>query len=193
MNLLLNNCSAVLNDTGRWFCNYGIDIFIQSGILIILLLIIDFLLRKRLRATFRYWIWMLVLLKLMLPPAFSLPTGIGRWFGDYVPAQTSISQQVSNTARLKPAGASAPQDPSFSGEFPQVHLSQASPEPAAPALPVISDSQALTWQAIVFVIWFTGTAVLSVLLVHCVLFVRRLIAQSEPAKNGHADRLKQLE
>ena len=191
MNLLLNNCLAVLNNIGRWFCNSGTNIFIQSGILIILLLIIDFLLRKRVRATFRYWIWMLVLLKLMLPPAFTLPTGIGRWFGDYIPAQTSISQQISNTARLKPAGASAPQDPSFSGENPQVHLSQASPEPAAPAIPVISDSQALTWQAVVFLIWFTGAAALSMLLIHRILFVRRLIAQSMPAKDRYAGILDQ--
>ncbi len=175
MNLLLNNCLAVLNNIGRWFCNSGTNIFIQSGILIILLLIINFLLRKRVRATFRYWIWMLVLLKLMLPPAFSLPTGIGRWLGNYLPAQTSISKQVSNMARPKPAGASVPQDPSSSGEIPQVHLSQASPEPAAPAFPVISDFQALTWQAVVFVIWFIGAAVLSALLIPHILFVRRLI------------------
>lgn len=191
MNLLLNNFSAVLNDTGRWFCNYGFDIFIQSGILIILLLIIDFLLRKRVRATFRYWIWMLVLLKLMLPPALSLPTGIGHWLGNYLPAQTSISKQVSYIARLKPAGASAPQDPSLSAEIPQIHLSQVNPEPAAPAFPVISDSQAFTWQVVVFVIWFTGAAVLSVLLIHRILFVRRLIAQSEPVRKRYADILDQ--
>ena len=175
MNLLLSSCLAVLNDVGRWFCNYSTDIFIQSGILIILLLIIDFLLRRRVRTTFRYWIWMLVLLKLMLPPAFSLPTVIGHWFGGYIPAQISISKQVSNMVEPKPAGASAPQDPSFSGGIPQVRLSQANPEPAAPALPVISDSQTFTWQAVVFVIWFIGAAVLSALLIPRILFVRRLI------------------
>ena len=179
MDLLQNNCWAVLNDIGGWFCNYCTDIFIQSGILIILLLIIDFLLRKRVRATFRYWIWMLVLLKLMLPPAFSLPTGIGHWFGEYIPAQTSISKQFSDIIQLKHAGASAPQDSTLSAEIPQVHLSQANPEPAAPAFPVITDFQALTWQAVVFVIWFIGAAVLSVLLIHRILFVRRLIAQNK--------------
>ena len=149
------------------------------------------LLLKRVRATFRYWIWMLVLLQLMLPPAFSLPTGIGHWFGDYIPAQTSISKQVSNIPQFKPAGASAPQDPSFSGENPQVHLSQASPEPAAPALPVISDLQTLTWQSFIFIIWLIGAAILTVLLIHRILFFRRLITQSEPAKDRYADILDQ--
>ena len=191
MNQLLNNCSAVLNNISRLFCNYSTDIFIQSGILIILLLIIDFLLRKRVRATFRYWIWMLVLIKLILPPAFSLPTGIGRWFGDCLPTQTSLSKQASNIVLSKPAGASTPLDINRSAEIPQVHLSQDSPEPVAPASFVISNLQALTWQAAVFIIWFIGLAVFSVLLVHRILFVRRLIAQSEPAKNRHTDLLDQ--
>ena len=132
-------------------------------------------------------------MNLLLNNCSAVLNNIGRWFGDYIPAQTSISKQVSNMVGFKTAGASAPQDPSFSGENPQVHLSQASPEPAAPAIPAISVSQALTWQAVVFVAWFTGAVVLLVLLIHCILFVRRLIDQSEPAKSRHADRLKQLE
>ena len=164
MKLLLNNCLAVLNDIGRWFCSYSTEIFIQSGILIILLLIVDFLLRKRIRATFRYWIWMLVLLKLILPPAFSLPTGIGHWFGDYIPAHASVTKQVSNTIWSKPAGASAPQDSNVLGTNPQVHLSQTSPETAAPAISVnSSDSQPLTMQAVVFAFWLIGAAALSIL------------------------------
>ena len=144
MNQLINCCSVVLNNIGRWFCDYGTGIFIQSSILIILLLIIDFLIRKRVRATFRYWIWMLVFVKLMLPPAFSLPTGIGHWFGDYLPTHSSISEQVSNMVQLEPAGAPAPIESTLSTEIPQVHPSQINPEPAAPAAPAFSDLEALT-------------------------------------------------
>jgi hypothetical protein len=110
----------------------------------------------------------------MLPSAFSLPTGIGCWFGDYIPAQTSISKQVPNKVWFKPAGASARQDPSFSGEIPQVHLSQASPEPVAPAHLAIPRFQALTWQAVVFVLWFIGAAALSLLLIQRVVRLRSI-------------------
>ena len=187
MNQLINSCPGVLNNIGRWFCNYGAGIFIQSSILIILLLIIDLVMRKHVRATFRYWIWMLVLLKLMLPPAFSSPTGIGYWFRDYLPAHSSVPAQVPNMIQLEPTGAPAPEDSTIAAEIPQIHPSQINPEPAAPATPAFSDFQALTWQAVVFVIWLVGVTVLSTLLIHRMLFVRRLIAQSEPSKNRYAE------
>ena len=125
-------------------------------------------------------------MNLLLNNCSAVLNNIGRWFGDYIPAQTSISKQVSNMVGFKTAGASAPQDPSFSGENPQVHLSQASPEQAAPVIPVILNLQTLTWQAVVFIIWFIGAAVLSVLLIHRIVFVRRLIVRSEPARNRYA-------
>ncbi|MHC4325341.1 MAG: hypothetical protein ACYSUX_13845, partial [Planctomycetota bacterium] len=192
MNQFLNSCLTFLNNIGRWFCDYGAGIFIQSGILIILLLIIDLLIRKRVRATLRYWIWMLVLLywiwmlvllKLMLPPAFSLPTGIVHWFGDYLPAQASISKQVLNMARPEPAGAPVPEESALSAEIPQIHPPKINPEPPARVAPAFSGLHALTWQAAIFVFWLMGAAVLSVLLIHRILFVRRLIAQSEPARD----------
>jgi beta-lactamase regulating signal transducer with metallopeptidase domain len=126
---------------------------------------------------------MLVLLKLMLPPAFSLPTGIVHWFGDYLPAQASISKQVSNIVRPESARAPVPEESTLPAEIKQIHPRRANPEPAAPAAPAFSGLQALTWQAAVFVFWLMGAAVLSVLLIHRILFVRRLIAQSEPARD----------
>ena len=41
-------------------------------LLIIALLVLDFIIRKRVRAIFRYCIWMLVLAKLVLPTSFPL-------------------------------------------------------------------------------------------------------------------------
>ena len=46
MNQVINTCIAGLNSLGQGFWNYAADIFIQASVLIILLLIIDFLLRK---------------------------------------------------------------------------------------------------------------------------------------------------
>ncbi len=77
MDQLINNCVTALNSIGRGFCDYTAGVFVQSSVLIVLLLIVDFLLRKRVRAVFRYCVWMLVFVKLILPPTLSLPTGIG--------------------------------------------------------------------------------------------------------------------
>ena len=77
MSPVLNNLITALNDLGRAFCNHAAATLIQSSILILLLLLINFLLRKRVRAVFRYCLWMLLFVKLLLPTSFALPTGIG--------------------------------------------------------------------------------------------------------------------
>ncbi len=79
MNHFLNDWIMLINSIGEAFWEYSSQVFVQSSILIIVLLIIDFLLRRRVRATLRYWMWMLVFIKLVLPPTLSQPTGIGYW------------------------------------------------------------------------------------------------------------------
>ena len=74
-----------LNSTGKSFIDFSLPMLIQSGILIMILLGLDFILRKKVRAIFRYCIWMLVLVKLILPTTLSAPTGIGYWFGINIP------------------------------------------------------------------------------------------------------------
>ena len=191
MNQVINTIITGLNSISRGFWDYIAGILIQSSILIILLLIIDFLLPKHVRATFRYWIWMLVLLKLMLPPAFSLPTGIGYWLGDYFPAQASVPEQVSNTTSPEHTIVIPQENSPITADVPQIQSFQINPEPITPAIPVTSNFQAITWQAVVFVIWFIGVAVLSILLIRRLLFVRRLIIQSKPAKNSYINILDQ--
>ena len=46
--------------------------FLQSAILIALLFALDLALRKRVRATIRYAVWILALVKLALPPSLAL-------------------------------------------------------------------------------------------------------------------------
>ena len=81
----INNCITELNHIGQVVWDQAAGIFIQVSVLIVLLLIIDFMLRKRVRAVFRYGLWMLLFVKLVLPASFTLPTGIGYWLGDYFP------------------------------------------------------------------------------------------------------------
>src|SRR5262245_36459298 len=51
----------------------------QSSVLIALLLTLDHALKKRLRASVRYTLWLVLLVKLVLPPTLAMPTGVAWW------------------------------------------------------------------------------------------------------------------
>jgi beta-lactamase regulating signal transducer with metallopeptidase domain len=191
MNQIINSCLTALNSIGRGFCDYTAGIFVQSSVLIVMLLLIDFLLRKHVRAVFRYCVWMLVFVKLILPPTLSLPTGIGYWYGDYLSTDSPVLQQVSNVVRPKPDGIPASEDFALAAEISQDRLSQTNRGTAAPVTSAVSGLETLTWQAFVFGLWLVGVLVISVLLIQRMSFVKGLIAQSEPAKNRLVDMLNQ--
>ncbi len=174
MTHVINNVLIGLNNVGRVFCNYAAGVFVQSALLVILLLVVDLLLRKRVRAVFRYCVWLLVLVKLILPPTLSLPTGIGYWFGDHLPAASSISDRAFDVAGLERA--------SPSGEMPQVRPARDIPDNDSSIMLADSALTPLTWQAVLFILWLVGVFAFLVVLVQRVKFVRGLIAVSNPAK-----------
>ena len=63
----------------------------------------DLLLRRRVRAVFRYCVWLLVLVKLILPPTLALPTGIGYWLGDRLPVASPGSERLHRPSEFDPA------------------------------------------------------------------------------------------
>ncbi len=211
MNGITNTFINILNNIGRMFCDFSLTMFVQASVLIVLLFIIDILIRKKVRATFRYWIWMLVFIKLVLPPALSLPTGIGNWLGEYfVVNSAAIESHANNFTKEIPV----PADPinvvshgntQFSPR--QIQQLQSDSRPVTPEVSseiqnsetlqkntpveVSANSVSLIWQGGLFLIWFVGVLVLFVLLVQRIFFVRSLIAQSEPAKNRFLEILEE--
>ena len=81
----MNSLITFLNTTGKSFVDFAGPMLIQSSLLIIVLFALDLLLRKKVRAVFRYCIWMLILVKLILPTTLSSPTSPGYWFTDKLP------------------------------------------------------------------------------------------------------------
>ena len=158
MNQLINT----LNGTGGAFWNYAAGMFVQSGVLILSLLAIDFLLRKRVRATFRYWMWMLVFVKLILPPTLSLPTGIGYWFGDHLPSEAIALDRPSATVLPEPITAPLPEHRT---ESPKISLAQASEMNIQPIAPAASSVLPIPWQAIALLLWLGGVSVISILVI----------------------------
>ena len=83
-----------INSVGRAFVEFAGPMLVQSSVLIAILLAGDFLLRRKVRAVLRYWLWMLVLVKMVLPISLTTPVSLGQWFGEqleYVQAEHTPS------------------------------------------------------------------------------------------------------
>jgi beta-lactamase regulating signal transducer with metallopeptidase domain len=183
------NIVTFLNSAGRVFADFSLAMLIQSGVLILLLLMLDVVLRRRVRAVIRYGIWMLVLVKLVLPTTFSLPTGLGYWFAGKLPEVTAVNAPAVQTPQpvsLQPV-VETPQHQPIQPVPAKTAVPAAATAPTMPKLPPIT----MTWQACVLLIWMTAVAVMLLLLVQRMFFVRSLVAQSSPADGAMLDILRQ--
>lgn len=68
-----------VNLWGERFVAFAVPMLWQSSLLIIALFLMEQVLRKRIRPAIRYGLWLLVLVKLMLPPSLSSPTSPAYW------------------------------------------------------------------------------------------------------------------
>ncbi len=75
----MNRLLETLNRTGDQALPLAGSLVMQSSLLILVLWAADLLLRRRVRPAVRYGLWLLVPLKLLLPPSLALPTGVGYW------------------------------------------------------------------------------------------------------------------
>ncbi|MHC4618321.1 MAG: M56 family metallopeptidase [Planctomycetota bacterium] len=195
MNAILEN----INSTGRAFVQFAVPMLLQSSVLILILLLADFLLRKKVRAVFRYWIWMLVLVKLILPTSLSSPLSLGRWFGeelDYLSTKQRVIAAESATLpeptpdieTLQPAERPLAMPLLPVETITRTPAVKPTTEPTFPAEtePVLSPVVAVTpvtWQAVVFVGWLAVVVTMGLLLLQRAIFVRGLVAQGGEA-NG---------
>ncbi len=68
-----------LNQWGGNFLNFAWPMLWQSSLLIAAVFGFDFLFRRKLRASIRYALWLVVLVKLCVPPTLALPTSPAWW------------------------------------------------------------------------------------------------------------------
>jgi beta-lactamase regulating signal transducer with metallopeptidase domain len=83
----MNTLVEMVNAWGGRFVDAAWPMLWQSSVLIAVVFALDAALRKRVRATTRYALWLLVLAKLVVPTSLSLPTGVGYW----VPAPKALA------------------------------------------------------------------------------------------------------
>jgi len=177
----MNTILEQINSAGYRFVEFMVPMLVQSAVLIAVLLLADLLLRKKVRAVVRYWLWMLVLIKLVLPTTLYSPLSLGSWFGDAIASikvnDTSVAAQpvtlpqvteaktsvmtVASSVDIKPIVS----HPSGTGVA-NVGLSAVSPAP-------------LTWQGIVFLVWVAVVVAMGLLLLQRAIFVIGLVAQAQ--------------
>lgn len=207
----MNAIVQTINSTGRDFVNFALPMLIQSSVLIAILLLVDLALRRRVRAFFRYWIWLLVLVKLVLPPSLWSPVSFGTWLGATLEVPAVVLQEPTAPPREAqppgPAwqpqaplgdGASLVQDQADRGPWTALEGDAASIQPpqagqavatrpgasakGRPATAAISEPPvSLSWQGLTLLAWAAVATALLLLLIQRASFVRGLVAQAGPA------------
>src|ERR1017187_10782327 len=75
----MNPLIETLNRYGGTAIHFAWPMLWQSSALIAVLFVVDFALRRRVRAAVRYALWLVLLVKLLLPPSLALPTSAAWW------------------------------------------------------------------------------------------------------------------
>ena len=194
MNVILEQ----VNSAGLWFVEFALPMLVQSSVLILILLLTDFALRKKVRAVFRYGIWLLVLIKLVLPTSLSSPLSLGYFFGEGL-AYVDIAQTTEepHVTVVEPTPANVPPFIDITNIETYRHAPTVPPiipdtEPAVTepvSSPVVSVTP-VTWQGVIFVLWLSVVMAMGLLLLQRVFFVRGLVAQAKDTNGFMADTLE---
>jgi beta-lactamase regulating signal transducer with metallopeptidase domain len=193
----MNAVVEILNAAGQAFVEFALPMLIQSCVLIVILLAVDAVLRRKVRAVFRYWIWMLVLVKLVLPPSLGSPVSVGTWFGETLETPAvALLESEPQPAELSPmisALLSGP-DPRTAEPIivpPSTTAASTAPvEASKPQTPIPTPVVPLSWQGLMLLTWAVVVLALTLLLIQRAFFVRGLLGQSEEASR---DMLNELE
>jgi beta-lactamase regulating signal transducer with metallopeptidase domain len=155
----MNNLIETFNFWGPRFTAFAQSMLVQSAILIAFLFVADLLLREKVRATVRYALWMLVLVKLVMPPSLKSPTGVAYWLPKHPSAPLLVTGPGVVDATV-PARAAA--------------TATASSDSTA-------SRPAFTWPAILFIGWLTVFIGLAARVASRFRYVVRMLGRTEPA------------
>jgi beta-lactamase regulating signal transducer with metallopeptidase domain len=75
----MNSFIEILNHWGENFLNFAWPMLWQSSLLILALFAFEYLFQRKVRASIRYTLWLVVLVKLCVPPTFAMPTSPAWW------------------------------------------------------------------------------------------------------------------
>ena len=166
-----------LHHWAPYFVSYGLAMLVQSSILILLLLVADVLLRRRVRPAIRYAIWMLALVKLLLPPALASPSSPAYWLSEQLWAVAATADSATGDAAnpltgvaAVPVIGAAVTDPGGT-----VTLAESAGRTEPPAQP----GYGVSVPVVLLAIWIGGVLVLVAGIVRAGRAARRLIATAD--------------
>lgn len=143
-----------------WWVWMG-PMFWQVSLLILVLAGIDYLIRKWAWPQVRYALWILVLIKLVIPPSFTLSVGMVPKLRPVVPVRVQTQWQNTFTYRNMNENVSNPAASSYISEAREsVQAGQGEGINRSES----EQKQRLTWQAYAFMIWFGGMVIFVVIL-----------------------------
>lgn len=163
-----------LNDAGRQALAVASSMLWQTAVLVLVLLLVEFLAGRRMRASLRCGLWLLVILKLLLPPSLKSPVSPGYWIGRWIIPPLTVS--VASTARVF-AEANLPvplSAPLRRGEVTSTSAIRPNTRPAAKA-------PRLTTEGSLAAFWALGSLAIAVGILRRHQQMRRLIKTSRPA------------
>lgn len=205
----MNAIYETVNLLGIRFIDFAVPMLVQSSLLILILLFIDTLLRKKVHAVFRYWIWMVVLLKLVLPTSLSSPVSLGRWLGNKLPyleinqriAEPHIEREImppapaAVTLSTNSASVETNVNPTASPRVPIASADTVVPEEESvpvvhkPKAPTPKPIAKLSWQGVLFLLWLAVVIAIGMLLLQRATVVRCLVAQAKEVDDSMANLL----
>lgn len=120
----MNSFIETLNQWGGNFLSFAWPMLWQSSLLIAFVFALDFLSARKIRASIRYALWLVVLVKLCLPPTLALPTSAAWWlFPNHAAARPpALPKYVVTYDSTAPSGDFVPATtPAFSPPEPKLN------------------------------------------------------------------------
>jgi beta-lactamase regulating signal transducer with metallopeptidase domain len=206
MGEILSQSSEFLNRAGESLWDFAGVMFAQVTILVLVLLALELLLRNRVRAVVRYSVWLLVLVKLVLPVGLHTPASIAYWLPT---GRTEVSAPSDHVQRSEFSGSevarSAPpvdhpeqfdSGPPRAASAADENVQVADRQPIAPSPPtamaaVVSSPPArLHWEGALFGTWLLAVALLLAIVARRALWVRRIVHQATDAPRELHEQLR---
>ncbi len=154
----------LLQDAGHATLSQVLSSLVQAAALALLIGVVDLTLGRRLRASLRQALWLLVVLKLILPPSLELPTSAAYWIGRLalkpreIRAVSGLPPNLSATWEMVPA----------------------EPPPIAP-LHSYGFRKATDPTSLLMVLWLAGSIALAAVIFRRQRRVQRLLRTASPA------------
>ena len=165
--------SAVNHVAQSWWGWMGPMIW-QVSLLILIISAIDLFLRRWAWPQVRYAIWLLILIKLLIPPSWTLPSSlISRW----QPVAQARLEQILDVSFQSPTTKDVIKLPALPSEMKTVRPDLRSSKETTATLPAgaspLTAGPRLGWKAVAMMGWILGLAVFTGLLAHRITRLRR--------------------